>query len=816
MRAEKAVTIDEKSSPKVLTAAVAIAVSMLLSTGFTMMMSTALGTGISTKRLVFSSFILALVFTAVFFFDKIWVSFGVLISMPVAFTLAAVFDWFNVQKGLFALLHFIKLYVFLWFPGDYPEDPEGAKNILIFIIAYNLIALSVTCFVLMKRKCIPVCLLFYLPMFICAVSNTDISPKAAYCLIAGAGLIMVLLCNAFRKKRQSTYERVIIVLMVPVFAFMFLLGGIFPQKNYNKDKLATNILLELRYRAEKIAGRDNLFWEIINRALNGFENIDFDDSFDSVSPLYSAPTDLSRVGPFNPSDTEVLKIYRKTNPAYSGSVPVYAGNVLYLKIESKDKYANNKLTSTKIPGKVYDTKINPPEEPAMYSVEVSPLRSATVDIVPYYSDYYLMDDTKPTKFNPYNSTRQYVFKYASANTPVKTGNIYSKTYLENYVYKTCLEVPYRTDRVLITSGQLPDWYLDVYYNRVQMSDAEKVERVTEYVRGLHPYDTNTAYPPAGEDFVPWFVLKGETGICVHYAATSMILLRMIGIPTRYVRGYVDTNSVLDGESSVYAYQAHAWFEFFVPEYGWVIGDATPGYKPEQDYFNLNAISRVHPEVTGVQFSKGAETQGNQGGTETETEQSEQTTATSETTTEAAESDPSASRNDPSETTFVPPGGKPGESGSSSLVDDDDGGELWKEQLVNFFRLLGTVVIVLAALAFVVFAARVAFVLYWLNRFHTEKINDKAVSYYHYFTLMTRVFKFVFPAAVREIAEKATFSGRDISKKELDLLRVTCMKTMKITSGDFTGPKKLLFRLMVIPDVKGKAEDKGVRSPAGPA
>ena len=807
MRTETAVTINEKTSPRVLTAAVAMAVSMLLCTGFTMMMSTSLGLGLSVKRLLFASFLTLLVFASIFLINRKWLSFAALMTAPALFALSLVFDWFNAKTGLFALLHFIKLYVFLWLPGDYPEAPEGANTILAFVIMYNLIALSVTCFVLMKRKFIPAALIFFLPMFIFSVSNTDNSPKGIYCLVAGAGLIMLLLCNAFRKKKQSTYERVLIVLMLPVLLFMFLLGGIFPQAKYNKDKLATNILLDLRYRAERLAGSDSMLWEIINRALNGFENLDFDDTFDTVSPLYSTPTNLSRVGPFNPSEDEVLKVTRKVNPAYAGAAPLYGGNILYLKIESCDKYANNMLSSTKIKGRIYESVNDLPSEAAQYSVNISPLKSATVDIVPYYCDHYSMNGIRQTKLNPYNTTRENNNTFASANIPVKAGNVYTQNYLNNYVYKTCLEVPYRTQNVLITSGQLPDWYLEVYYGRVEMSDAEKVERVTEYVRGLHPYDPNTKYPPAGEDFVTWFILKGETGICIHYAVSSMVLLRMIGIPARYVRGYVDTDSGLNKESIVRASQAHAWFEFFVPEYGWVLGDATPGYRNEQQYFNLDAISRVHPEVKSAQLTKGGANAADPGKeTETVTETTEETT-TEETTTSESETA------GPDETDVSGEGSwkfsvETKEDGDSDSEKEESE---WTGYVLRAFKLFLMIFITAAAIFVAVLTGRAVFVIYWIKRFRTEKINDKAVAYYHYFALMARVFRFVFPDEVRGIAEKATFSGRDITPKELSAMISKCRKIMKETSIDLSGYRKPLYRLMVIPDFKGKA--KGGQRPA---
>ena len=94
-------------------------------------------------------------------------------------------------------------------------------------------------------------------------------------------------------------------------------------------------------------------------------------------------------------------------------------------------------------------------------------------------------------------------------------------------------------------------------------------------------------------------------------------------------------------------------------------------------------------------------------------------------------------------------------------------------------------------------ARAVFMIFWTNRFNSEKINDKAIARYHYFMLMARVFRFIFPEEVRQIAEKATFSGKDISKKEYETMVKTCRQIMNTSSVDYSGIKKILFRLMRI-------------------
>lgn len=795
MKTEKTVLANEKRSTLLLSAVLAIVVSVALSAGFTLMLGTTFSIAFSIRRVIFAYTLTAAIFSAVFIFNKKWLSFAALMAAPAIFGLCLYKDWFNVRKGFMGLMYYLKLYVFLWLPGDYSEDPEARTTVLAFFIVYNLIAISVTAFVVMKRRWIPAALIFYLPLFLFSVSNTDLSPKAGPCLVAGSGIILILLCNAFRKKKQATYEKMLLILTVPVFCFMFLLGGIYPQKTYNKDKLARKIIIETRDWFDKTAGRDNPLRSIFERALNGFENTDFDDSYDALSPLYASSTNLNKVGPFNPTSEKVLEVYRYRNPEYTGAIP-YFSNTLYLKVESLDTYQNNTL-SGKLKMNPYKRNIEVESVSAPYGVIINPVKNASVDIVPYYTDYYFTPQSKVSELNALNSTNRRISDFASSNVPVKAGNIFSEKYLKDYVYKTCLDVPYSTDRGLINGGKLPEWYLDVYYGRKQMSDYEKVKNVTAYVRTLHPYSVATDYPPKGVDFVSWFVNEGESGICVHYAVTSVVLLRMIGVPARYVRGYVAPNVQIDGSVTVMASYAHAWFEVFVPEYGWVMGDATPGYNGEEAYFNIAALARSNPEVEDTSFvpdtdpeqTTSTETSGT---SETTTESTVPETSEGETTRETVQSD---GQSGPS---YVGPAGTDNYTGSYTPEDLPKDKDPLPEFLVNAIKLFFKIFIVLTVFAVTVLISRAVFMIYWSNRFNSEKINEKTVARYHYYMLMARVFRFIYPEMVKELAEKATFSGRDISQKEYESLNRTCRQIMNTSSADFTGIKKALFRLMRLP------------------
>ncbi|MEZ5371989.1 MAG: transglutaminase family protein [Microthrixaceae bacterium] len=75
------------------------------------------------------------------------------------------------------------------------------------------------------------------------------------------------------------------------------------------------------------------------------------------------------------------------------------------------------------------------------------------------------------------------------------------------------------------------------------------------------------------------VLEGGVGVCQDYAHLAVTMCRSVGIPARYVSGYLFTaddsvGDVPDGGTVVV--QTHAWFEAAVPGAGWTALDPTNG------------------------------------------------------------------------------------------------------------------------------------------------------------------------------------------------------------------------------------------------
>jgi transglutaminase-like putative cysteine protease len=107
-------------------------------------------------------------------------------------------------------------------------------------------------------------------------------------------------------------------------------------------------------------------------------------------------------------------------------------------------------------------------------------------------------------------------------------------------------------------------------------DAGKVAAIRQGLRAGHGYTRDPQPPPPGVDPVEHFLLGERAGHCELFASAAVLLLRVTGVPARYVTGFRggDWNSV-GGYVAVRDDRAHAWAEAFLPDAGWVRVDATP-------------------------------------------------------------------------------------------------------------------------------------------------------------------------------------------------------------------------------------------------
>lgn len=81
------------------------------------------------------------------------------------------------------------------------------------------------------------------------------------------------------------------------------------------------------------------------------------------------------------------------------------------------------------------------------------------------------------------------------------------------------------------------------------------------------------------------VLDLKRGVCQDYAHLMLSALRSLGMPARYVSGYV-LNLAVDGKRLTGADASHAWVAAHCPGLGWVAFDPTNGKLAGQEFITL--------------------------------------------------------------------------------------------------------------------------------------------------------------------------------------------------------------------------------------
>lgn len=92
---------------------------------------------------------------------------------------------------------------------------------------------------------------------------------------------------------------------------------------------------------------------------------------------------------------------------------------------------------------------------------------------------------------------------------------------------------------------------------------------------------NVAIPGENEDYVDQFLFDTKIGYCDNFSTSMVVMLRTIGIPARWVKGFAPGEPSRDEEGErVYRItnsEAHSWVEAFMPGIGWVPFEPTIGF-----------------------------------------------------------------------------------------------------------------------------------------------------------------------------------------------------------------------------------------------
>jgi transglutaminase-like putative cysteine protease len=107
---------------------------------------------------------------------------------------------------------------------------------------------------------------------------------------------------------------------------------------------------------------------------------------------------------------------------------------------------------------------------------------------------------------------------------------------------------------------------------------------------------------------PLSVVMGERkGVCQDFAHLAIACVRSVGLPARYVSGYIETISPPGVEKLMGVDASHAWFSLYIPHIGWADLDPTNNVIPGDQHITIGwgrDYSDIAP-MKGVILSSGS-------------------------------------------------------------------------------------------------------------------------------------------------------------------------------------------------------------------
>lgn len=111
------------------------------------------------------------------------------------------------------------------------------------------------------------------------------------------------------------------------------------------------------------------------------------------------------------------------------------------------------------------------------------------------------------------------------------------------------------------------------------------------------YDEFTYDPDVTTTATPVLeVLATKRGVCQDFAHLMIACIRALGLPARYVSGYMETLPPPGQEKLLGADATHAWIAAFIPGWGWLELDPTNGCLADERYIVLG-WGRDYADVT---------------------------------------------------------------------------------------------------------------------------------------------------------------------------------------------------------------------------
>ncbi|TFH40420.1 MAG: transglutaminase family protein, partial [ANME-2 cluster archaeon] len=160
-------------------------------------------------------------------------------------------------------------------------------------------------------------------------------------------------------------------------------------------------------------------------------------------------------------------------------------------------------------------------------------------------------------------------------------------YAKQYLFESAL-IPYGSKN--IKAYALESFHKD---RDIFESTREFMERIFNDFQFLSGFSDITT--PVEEIFA------AKKGVCQDFAQFAISALRTIGLPAKYMSGYIETLPPWVVKKLFGADTSHAWFSVYIPNAGWVEFDPTNNIMPKEqhillgsgrDYYDISPLKGV--------------------------------------------------------------------------------------------------------------------------------------------------------------------------------------------------------------------------------
>ena len=268
------------------------------------------------------------------------------------------------------------------------------------------------------------------------------------------------------------------------------------------------------------------------------------------------------------------------------------GGYIYLKTKSYGDYdpLNNEFGPAPIMSSDYSFTYSGVKSSYMLWSSATLMRNAyyqnTLEVteavkymLPYYMAYggnYTIPNSSAEDYTTLSSSSSYTVPYYDYSYEKEGTALFRQYYNPSGYYNYTKDVK----SYYITVPESTKVTLDAIiaaneFNNSYMTTEEQVRAVAIYIRSIGTYNLDYNIELDNQrDVTVAFLTNYHEGSSKHFALAAMMLYRQLGIPARYVEGYyVETEPNVNTEVTI----EHSWVEVFVPRYGWMQVEVTPGF-----------------------------------------------------------------------------------------------------------------------------------------------------------------------------------------------------------------------------------------------